>query len=49
MTHNLLHVYSIADRFVTLSHGEKVGDFDKKDITMERLEKIIVTGRSDVA
>jgi simple sugar transport system ATP-binding protein len=49
VTHNLLHVYSIADRFTILSHGEKVGDFDKKDITIERLEKIIVTGRSDVA
>ena len=49
VTHNLLHVYSIADRFIILSHGEKVGDFDKKDITIERLEKIIVTGRSDVA
>jgi len=48
VTHNLLHVYSIADRFIILSHGEKVGDFDKKDITIERLEKIIVTGRSDV-
>jgi simple sugar transport system ATP-binding protein len=48
VTHNLLHVYSIADRFTILSHGEKVGDFDKKDITIERLEKIIVTGRSDV-
>jgi len=48
VTHNLLHVYSIADRFVILSHGKKVGDFVKKDISMEKLEKMIVTGRSDV-
>jgi simple sugar transport system ATP-binding protein len=48
VTHNLLHVYSIANRFMILSHGEKVGDFEKKDITIEKLEKMIVTGRSDV-
>jgi simple sugar transport system ATP-binding protein len=46
VTHNLLHVYSIADRFVILSHGEKVGDFEKKDITIEKLEHMIVTGEA---
>ena len=46
VTHNLLHVYTIADRFVILSHGEKVGDFRKEEITMEQLEHMIVTGRS---
>ena len=48
VTHNLLHVYTIADRFVILSHGEKVGDFKKAEITMEQLEHMIVTGRSHV-
>lgn len=48
VTHNLLHVYTIADRFVILSHGEKVGDFKKTEITMEQLEHMIVTGRSHV-
>jgi len=48
VTHNLLHVYSIADRFVILSHGEKVGMFDKKDISIEKLEKIIVKGTVDI-
>ncbi len=47
VTHNLLHVHSIADRFVILSHGEKVGNFDKEDISIEKLEKVIVTGRAD--
>lgn len=46
VTHNLLHVYTIADRFVILSHGEKVGDFRKDEITMEQLEHMIVTGSS---
>ncbi len=40
--------YTIADRFVILSHGEKVGDFKKAEITMEQLEHMIVTGRSNV-
>lgn len=47
VTHNLLHVYSIADRFVILSHGEKVGDCDKKDISIEELEHMIVTGKAE--
>jgi simple sugar transport system ATP-binding protein len=49
VTHNLLHVYTIADRFVVLSHGEKVRDFRKEEITMEQLEHMIVTGRSAVS
>ncbi len=49
VTHNLLHVYSIADRFVILSHGAKVGDFEKKDITIEKLEHMIVTGKAEVS
>ena len=40
---------TIADRFVILSHGEKVGDFRKDEITMEQLEHMIVTGRSAVS
>jgi simple sugar transport system ATP-binding protein len=47
VTHNLLHVYSIADRFTILNHGEKVGDFSKKDISMEELERLIVTGSAE--
>ena len=46
VTHNLLHVYSIADRLVILSRGEKVGDYKKKDISIENLKHIIVTSRS---
>ena len=46
VTHNLHHVYSVADRFVILSHGEKVGDLDKEDMTIEKLERMIVTGRA---
>jgi len=48
VTHNLYHVYSIADRFVVFSLGEKVGDFTKKDVTIDQLERMIVEGRSAV-
>lgn len=44
VTHNLFHVYSIADRFVVLNRGIKVGDYRKTDISIEELEKIIVSG-----
>jgi simple sugar transport system ATP-binding protein len=37
VTHNLYHVYSVADRFVVLSRGEKVADIEKKDITVQGL------------
>jgi len=48
VTHNLYHVYSIADRFVVFSLGEKVGDFTRKDVTIDQLEHMIVEGRSAV-
>ena len=37
VTHNLYHLYSVADRFVVLSRGEKVADVEKKDITVQGL------------
>jgi simple sugar transport system ATP-binding protein len=44
ITHNLHHVYSIADRFVVLSHGQKVGDVRKDDTSVEEISKLIVLG-----
>ena len=43
ITHNLYHVYPIADRFVVLSHGKKVGDVRKEDISIDDLTKLIVS------
>ncbi len=37
VTHNLHHVYSVADRFVVLSRGEKVADFKKEETSIEGL------------
>jgi len=45
ITHNIYHVYSVADRFSVLEHGEKLGDFDKDKISAEDIIEIIRTGK----
>jgi len=47
VTHNLFHVHSIADRFVILNRGVKVGDYRKSEISIEKLEEIIVAGTEE--
>lgn len=49
VTHNLYHVYSIADRFMILNRGYKVGDYVKSDVSVARLEEIIVSGMAEPA
>ncbi|GAH44702.1 unnamed protein product, partial [marine sediment metagenome] len=43
ITHNIYHVYSVADRFAILEHGEKLGDFNKNEISAEDVIDIIRT------
>ncbi len=45
ITHNIYHVYSVADRFTILEHGEKLGDFPKDEVCMDDLIEVIRTGR----
>lgn len=45
ITHNIYHVYSVADRFAILEHGEKLGDFNKNEISAEDVIDIIRTGK----
>lgn len=45
ISHLTRHVYPVADRFVILERGEKIGDFPKEQISMRELEEIIVRGR----
>ncbi len=42
ITHNIYHVYPVADRFTILSHGVKVGDFDKREVSPEEIAELIV-------
>jgi simple sugar transport system ATP-binding protein len=37
ITHNIYHVYPVADRIVILDRGRVVGEFLKKDISLEEL------------
>jgi len=45
VTHNINHVYSLADKFVILNRGQKVGDFKKENVTMEQLIELIIYGK----
>lgn len=44
ITHNLYHVYPVADRFVLLNVGRKIGDVQKEDTSIDDLAEKIVTG-----
>ncbi|NIR18071.1 MAG: sugar ABC transporter ATP-binding protein [Desulfobacterales bacterium] len=45
ISHLTRHVYPVADRFVILDRGEKIGDYRKEEITRKELESLIVQGR----
>jgi simple sugar transport system ATP-binding protein len=45
ITHNVYHVYPIADRFVILSHGESIAEFPKGKHSREEVAELIVTGK----
>ena len=47
ITHNVHQVYSVADRFVVLSHGTSVGSYEKVEKTKEELSEMIVTGGAE--
>ena len=42
ITHNLHHVYPIADRVIVLSRGEKIAESPKEDTSIEELTDLIV-------
>jgi len=42
ISHNLYHVYPVADRIVVLSHGEKIGDFRREETSVEKITKLMV-------
>lgn len=44
ITHNIYHVYQIAERFVILANGEKLGDIKKEDTSVDHLSEIITSG-----
>lgn len=42
ITHNLQHVYDIADRFLVLENGEKVKDIEKDATSVEELTRAVM-------
>ena len=42
ITHNLHHVFEVADRLTVLSHGHKLGDFSRSDVTADEVARMIV-------
>ena len=44
ITHQLHHVFDVADRIVILAHGTKLADIATKDSNVDDLSDIIVRG-----
>jgi simple sugar transport system ATP-binding protein len=44
ITHNIGHVHKVADRFTIISHGQKVGDFTKAEVTELEVAHMVMTG-----
>ncbi len=44
ISHNVHHVYSVADRFTIIERGEKLGDFSKEDVTADQIAEMIALG-----
>jgi ribose transport system ATP-binding protein len=44
ITHNIGHVHQVADRFTIISHGQKVGDFSKEEVTELEVANMVMTG-----
>lgn len=45
ITHNIYHVYQVADKFTVLDRGIKVGDFYKADVEPEDIIDVVRLGR----
>ena len=45
ITHNVHHAYMIGDRFTVLNHGRSMGTFDKGEISIAELEKMMAGGK----
>ncbi len=41
ITHNISHVYPIADKFVVLKHGEKVAELKREETSRNEIEDIL--------
>src|ERR671911_404431 len=45
ITHNVHHAYLIGDRYTVLSHGHSLGSYEKGEVSMAELEKLMAGGK----
>jgi len=45
ITHNVYHVYEVADRFVILEEGAVIGNYNKEDVTPQEIIDVISKGK----
>ena len=43
ISHDVHHIYGVAERFVVLARGQKIGEFTKDEVSLEELEDIIAS------
>jgi simple sugar transport system ATP-binding protein len=44
ITHNIHHVFQVADRFTILDNGLKIGEYNKKDVNVEDVIDLVRLG-----
>ncbi|MGB1285359.1 MAG: ATP-binding cassette domain-containing protein [Aggregatilineales bacterium] len=44
ITHNIRHVFEVADRFTIIERGRKLGDFKKEDVEEKEVANMIIDG-----
>ena len=44
ITHNVHHAYLVGDRFTVLNHGRSMGTFEKEEISLHELERLMAGG-----
>jgi simple sugar transport system ATP-binding protein len=44
ISHNVYHAYTIGDRFTVLNHGRSEGTFEKGEMTLQELERLMAGG-----
>jgi simple sugar transport system ATP-binding protein len=45
ITHNVHHAHAIGDRFTVLNHGRSMGTFNKGEVSLQELEKMMAGGK----
>ncbi|MGI9048594.1 MAG: hypothetical protein ACR2GU_04340 [Rubrobacteraceae bacterium] len=45
ISHNVYHAHPIGDRFTILDRGRSSGTFEKEEVSVEELEKLMAGGK----